>query len=302
MVLVQKLLQSYWKKVEKSDKERIAALTPTAGVAEDTDIPYIDDGNRGHLADVYYPQGTSGLLPVVVDIHGGGWMYGDKELNKYYCLYLASRGFTVVNMSYRLFPETDLRGQVQDVFSCLRWLGEQGTGHHADLKKVFLTGDSAGGHLAGLTLCIQLSPELQSLYALESFPFDIKAVAISHGVNDPAAKFIGNRIIDREMRIMMAGKHFAANPLYGKINFQDTSPGLSFPPIMLISSEADSFYPHTAELKLFLDSKGIPNRTKIWTLDKGEQLGHVFHILNPQWPESQETNNEMLDFFIGAGA
>lgn len=68
-----------------------------------------------HTLNLYRPLGAEGPLPVVVDIHGGGWMYGDRELNRAYCMYLASQGWAVMGMSYRLLPEVDLRGQVQDV-------------------------------------------------------------------------------------------------------------------------------------------------------------------------------------------
>ena len=69
----------------------------------------------------------SGPLPTVVDIHGGGWMYGDRHLNRSYCMYLASRGYAVMGMSYRLVPEVTVAGQVQDVFASLRWLAEHGS-------------------------------------------------------------------------------------------------------------------------------------------------------------------------------
>lgn len=56
------------------------------------------------MLDVYRPKSVEGALPVIVDIHGGGWYYGDKELNKYYCMSLVKYGFAVVNVSYRLAP------------------------------------------------------------------------------------------------------------------------------------------------------------------------------------------------------
>ena len=49
-------------------------------------------------------------------------MYGDRELNQAYCMYLASQGWAVMGMSYRLLPEVDLREQIQDVFASFHWL------------------------------------------------------------------------------------------------------------------------------------------------------------------------------------
>ena len=111
-------------------------------------------------------------------------MYGDRELNRNYCMALAAQGYAVMGMSYRLLPQVNLRGQVQDVFASLRWLEEHGGEHGFDLSRVLLTGDSAGGHLAGLTACIQKSPALQALYGVQPLKREFTALAIAHGVCD----------------------------------------------------------------------------------------------------------------------
>ena len=54
-------------------------------------LPYEEDGHPMHTLNLYRPAGVYGPLPTVVDIHGGGWMYGDRQLNRNYCMYLASR-------------------------------------------------------------------------------------------------------------------------------------------------------------------------------------------------------------------
>jgi acetyl esterase/lipase len=299
-ILTRLLIQSQWKKNKKADDARIATLTPTAGIAEDTNIPYIEDGHQLHLVDVYYPEGTTGLLPTVVDIHGGGWMYGDKELNKYYCLYLASQGFAVVNMSYRLLPEVDLRGQAQDIFACLHWLEANAKQHHCDLGRVLVTGDSAGGHLTGLTACIQADGELQTLYGVKPVSFTISAIAINHGVCDPTTGITGRGFADREINRMLAGKEPDRLRLLSKVNFQDTAPGLKLPPVLLVSSEADVLHSHSVALAKWLTDRGIPYRTKFWTREQGAELGHVFNVLYPNRPESIETNKAILSFFTAA--
>jgi len=140
-----------WAAVRKEDEARLAGQTLAPGVAADANLAYVDDGDPMHLLDVYYPSGATRLLPTIVDIHGGGWMHGDKDLHKHYGYSLAAQGFAVVNVSYRLLPRTDLRGQVQDLSAVLHWLERHGAEHHCDLSRLYLCGDSAGGHLAGLT-------------------------------------------------------------------------------------------------------------------------------------------------------
>ncbi|MDR3145470.1 MAG: alpha/beta hydrolase [Treponema sp.] len=296
--LTRKFLQFYWSRAKKKDDKRIAAQTPPPGIAQTRDIPYLPDQNPMHLLDIYYPEGTGGLLPLIIDIHGGGWMYGDKELNKHYNLSLAARGFAVANMNYRLLPETDLRGQVGDVFACLRWLEAHGREHHCDSGRAFLTGDSAGGHLAALTLCITLNPELQKLYGVTPASFPIRAAAISHGVCKLRGRSLsGFRMVDREMFRLWFGNNPEENPLYGRAGFEEAARGLKLPPVMLISSEADQYHHQSLDMERYLRGTGGVYRTKFWKREQGKQLGHVFHILYPEWTESRETNGEMLAFF-----
>lgn len=89
--------------------------TPTAGVEQITDVAYLDDGLKEHMLDVYYPEGASAKLPVIIDIHGGGWMAGSKEINKNYCLAIAKRGYCVFNLNYRLAGEYRFHEQIEDI-------------------------------------------------------------------------------------------------------------------------------------------------------------------------------------------
>ena len=95
--------------VRKSFKEfddvRDAGLTTPEDIVRFDDICYGEDINWQKL-DVYRPKSAVGqVLPVSVSIHGGGWVYGDKERYQYYCMSLAQHGFAVVNYTYRLAPE-----------------------------------------------------------------------------------------------------------------------------------------------------------------------------------------------------
>ena len=87
------------------DDIRDAGLTTPNDVVRFDDIRYGDDDPLQAL-DVYRPRAAEGkVLPVIISVHGGGWVYGDKERYQYYCMGLAQRGFAVINYSYRLAPE-----------------------------------------------------------------------------------------------------------------------------------------------------------------------------------------------------
>ena len=144
MALFMALCNAFWKNVEKNDIKNIASQTEPEGIKRIYDIAYIDDGHPLHRLDVYYPENTEGKLPVIIDIHGGGWMYGNKELNRIYCLNLAKRGYTVFNMSYRLVPEVTVYDQLKDVMAAIDYIAKHLEDYPCDANNIMLTGDSAG--------------------------------------------------------------------------------------------------------------------------------------------------------------
>ena len=145
-----KTMQMIWRYCDTSDKKNHEKQTPPQNVTEVEDVAYIDDGNVYHKLDVMYPDNLKSgeKLPVIIDIHGGGWMYADKDLNDNYCLSLADRGYVVFNISYRLVPDVTVNEQIQDVAYALKWIGENMKNYPCDTANIMLTGDSAGGQLA----------------------------------------------------------------------------------------------------------------------------------------------------------
>ena len=86
---------------KKSDRKRDAQIPYPAGVQQWNDISYGPHGKE-NLLDVYRPVGA-GKCPIIVNVHGGGYVYGDMELYKRYCMDLARRGFAVVNFLQKHF-------------------------------------------------------------------------------------------------------------------------------------------------------------------------------------------------------
>jgi acetyl esterase/lipase len=300
--IIRNWILKQWDKAKVQDEALLASQKPIQGITMVSDLPYLDDGNPKHLLNVYYPADTISALPLVVNIHGGGWMYGDKSYNRNYCMSLASYGFSVMGMSYRLLPETNLRGQIQDIFASLHWLREHVSEnlYHYDLNNVFLTGDSAGGHLAGIVVCVQLSNALQKIYGVEPLPFEIKGLVGNHGVYggnmEGFLKGMFARMLNHELDLMMYGKYPKKAAWYGRSAFEDTAVGLEIPPVFLVSSETDPFNVQTFAMKDYLAKRNAQCEFKFWKREQGEKLGHVFHVKYPEWPESIETNREVAEF------
>ena len=83
-----------------TDRNRMPYYGADDDIDKFTNIPYIDDGTRAHQLDIYIPHDAIMLavhnLPVYIDVHGGGFVYGYKELNRNFCIALARRGFAVI--------------------------------------------------------------------------------------------------------------------------------------------------------------------------------------------------------------
>ena len=235
--------------------------------------------------------------------------YGDNWISAGYALWflreaqylMASRGYAVMGMSYRLVPEVTVAGQVQDVFASLHWLAEHGSEYGFDLSRVLLTGDSAGGHLTGLVACVQLNPDLQALYQVEPLPFAFTALAIAHGVCD-VYRFrlftpLLDRALTREYLHLMLGRPWRHSPLRGHVSFEDTAPGLPLPPILVIASQPDRYYAQSKRLIRYLDNSPFPHQVIYWSRQQSERATHVFEVGWWDWPESRDTNDRTLAFF-----
>lgn len=121
-----------------------------AGAEVIRDIEYaIHDGVSLKL-DLYRPEKPEAgqKLPVVVWVHGGGWLNGSKDR----CLasWLAPEGFAVASINYRLTDVAQWPGQIDDCYAAVRWLRENADAYGLDPDHIGAWGSSAGGHLVAL--------------------------------------------------------------------------------------------------------------------------------------------------------
>ena len=138
----------------------------------ETDILYYEENNLRLYFDVYYPKGEGYLLPgnnsVIIKIHGGSWQFGDKSLGDVLVLnkYLAAQGYVVFDIQYGLLdaggssfiPTPDyvkgnvtLADMIYQIGNFTKQLEETYASiYHANLNSVFISGGSAGGHLASV--------------------------------------------------------------------------------------------------------------------------------------------------------
>lgn len=178
-----------WDFMDYYDTKRLSEQEMTEGVSVTKDIPYIENADAYRRLDIYAPEGNTKDLPVIIDIHGGGLMYGEKELNRIYASRLASRGYIVIVINYRLCPDVLYPDQVRDVMAAYRWVAQNGASYRCDLNNVYVVGDSAGGQLAFYTSIVNTSETLRALYETPETGLTLNAAGLISGMYDMKSGF-----------------------------------------------------------------------------------------------------------------
>ncbi|HKV00249.1 MAG TPA: alpha/beta hydrolase [Vineibacter sp.] len=125
---------------------------PYAGIKVTRDIKY--GAADRNLLDVFAADGAGGARPVLIFVHGGGFVAGNKRapgtpFNDQVPLWAARNGFVGVNMTYRLAPQNPWPAGAEDLGAAVRWVRANAAAHGGDPARVFLMGHSAGAvHVA----------------------------------------------------------------------------------------------------------------------------------------------------------
>jgi len=114
------------------------------------DIPYAHVSPAQRL-DIYLPDEGKGPFPVILSIHGGAFMMGDKaDAQLLPFLEGLKRGYAVVAVNYRLSWEARFPALIHDVKAAVRWIGANAGRYYLDLARIAAWGGSAGGYLASM--------------------------------------------------------------------------------------------------------------------------------------------------------
>ena len=246
-------------------------------------IRYGEEKNQ--VFDVYYPAGTTGVLPTIISLHGGGYTYGTKETYQFYCMDLAKRGFSVVNFSYRLAPKYPYPSQLMDAFAVLAMVCEHAEEYHIDKENVFFVGDSAGGHLNAQVSLSVSNPEYAALLGVTVPDFTLRATALNCGVYDPEDAFRGSmgRVIKGDL-----SSYEEELDILGHLTE-------AFPPAFVMSATGDPCLPYAEPMYEALQKIGVEAELQIYG-DEKNKLPHVFH-LNVRSADARQCNDEECGFF-----
>lgn len=117
-------------------------------------IPYNGDTLQKHLLDIYLPANATGNIPLVIFIHGGGWLSNDKYADIGYMkktvAEIVGSGFALASIDYRFSTQAVFPAQIQDCNRAISFLYDNADKYGFDKKRFAVMGFSAGGHLASL--------------------------------------------------------------------------------------------------------------------------------------------------------
>lgn len=214
--------------------------------------------NRTELKlDIYQPREPKGPTPVLMLIHGGGWVEGSEEGSVLGVFPYLQMGFSVVNVEYRLGRVSLAPAAVEDCLCALHWRGRNAAKYNFDLNKVILTGGSAGGHLALTTGMIPDSAGLANECASDddegwkgpwtSPTPKVAAIINWFGSTDVWGMLQGPNI--RSYAVSWFGSHPGQEALAMRVSpLTYVRPGL--PPILTIHGDADPLVPYSDAVRL----------------------------------------------------
>lgn len=237
--------------------------------------------------DSAFPNGTLDLysarssepLPLVVYAHGGYYVGGDKSSLTDYCRTLASYGYVVANLNYELAPEGQYPTQVLQVNEAIAYLIKYADAFGIDPSRIFIGGDSAGGHLASqMGLYYTNAAFCQKTGGTPAISGEqLCGVLLLCGYyNTETVRATRFPMIADSIWILTGEKQFEGTEVSARMNTV-AQVSSAYPPAFLACGDQDPFLSQAQELIVALAKNGVESSAYL-PESKEESLGHEFQI------------------------
>jgi acetyl esterase len=253
-----------------------------------TDVTVLVDQRYGEdadmLLDVVHPMSVQWRLPLLLWVHGGGFVGGSKDELIGYFKVIASRGYVVAAPQYSLAPEHRYPTPPRQVMQALDYLQGNAARLHLDPNRIVIAGDSAGAHIAAQIAAMVTTPgyaekvgvqptitaaQLRGL-VLACGPYDLALV-------DSASSPAGHRFISAVLWAYSGTRRYRDEPAFAAWSITDNiSP--AFPPTLITVGNADPLRAHSERLADALHAAGQEPETVFWPDDRQPPLGHEYQF------------------------
>ena len=215
--------------------------------------------------------------PLVLFIHGGGWMGGTAQQLSPFAKLLAAEGCVVASLDYSLAPEYTYPTPIRQAVAAIDYLQAHANDYGADPAKLFLGGNSAGAQLASQLGAMMTNPAFaKQVGILSPLPArHLKGVILYSGPYN--FDTVGKDNFPGFERFIWAYTGQKAYLKYARIDELSTvkQATAAYPPTYLTTGDADPLAPQTAELDSVLRAKGVDVTSRFWT-DSGKKLPHDY--------------------------
>jgi acetyl esterase len=240
---------------------------------------------------IYTPRDIAKPLPVIVYFHGGGWVFGDLDSHDNLCRALATKtSAIVIAVDYRLAPEHRFPAAVDDALAAVHWVAKEGASIGADVTRIAVSGDSAGGNLAA---AVSLAVRDQGGPAIRAQALIYPATDITNQNRASARDFARGFFLTSE-RMNWFFDHYVpdkamrSNPLASPLLAADHH---HLPPALVITAQFDPLRDEGEAYADVLKRAGVPVQ-----LRRFEGVIHGFASMDRWFPESQEATDLIADY------
>ena len=275
----------------KTDVGKLDLARLPEEVTEIKDISYIDDNDPGHTMDIYVRKDGS-KKPILIDIHGGGFISEDKAMNRLFGNYMAKLGFVVFELNVRLaYPEWTVFDQIEDIDKGVRFALERAQEHEGDTDRLYIAGHSSGGVLAFTECMLSSSPEMLSDFGLEARSYKYKGLITDCGL----MHFYKSSLAYWGMRKMIFPKDYKDDKRYKYLTAENNEYITKLPKAALLTNSKDVL----KKMTYFFDGVLTERKVEHKLFEYGKD-GHTGIIFKPYTDENQDVLMKVKDYLLNA--
>lgn len=262
-----------------SNKKADKAALPD-GVKVVSDIEYTEKASAEQMLDIYYPEKINGTVPVIVYVHGGGFISGDKKQSRQFSMALAKAGYAVFNTNYRLAPGSRNITQISDVLSAVKWVVENGGKYHGDTDRIVLAGNSAGAYLSAYSALLGTNEELASKMNIETefLKNKVKGVLLYNGIYDfESGADTGFPFIKNFIGMFLGTNDIMGYEALSNFSVIQNLTG-NYPKTFVSSGGVDKLHPQSVKLIEELNRKRVLHEECLFDTTE-KKANHDYHLI-----------------------
>lgn len=244
---------------------------------------HYDPNDQDAVLDIHRPAKVEAGSPLVVWIHGGGFVSGRRADITNYAKVLAGRGFNVVNLDYTIAPEATYPTPIRQVSKALAYLSAEGTKLGIDTSRIVLAGDSAGAQIAAQTAAVSVNPAYaRRVGVTPGVKASQIAGALLHcGVYDITRMGGGGGILGwfvQSTTWAYSGKRDWRTAR--GFDTMSVAPNVTaaFPPAFISAGNADPLGPQSVAMADALEAKGVSVERLFFPANYQPPLGHEYQF------------------------